>query len=1152
MTVGTLYAQLQLVTTAFDSALSAAGGKLKTFGQSLVNTGRDIMLLTAPLAAVGGGAIKAGMNFDSAFAKIEGLVGVTGNDLAMLKTRVMDLAGQTAKSPTELAEALYYLTSSGLSAAEAGDVLEVSAKAAAAGLGTTQDVAKAVAFALNAYRDVNLTAAQATDVLTAAVKYGTIEADELAPVLGRLLPIASDLDISYNQVAGTLAVMSRTGLDAAEASTSLSSIFSNLLKPSKAARDVLSSVGLSMAELREVAAREPDGVIQVYRLLNETLNDEQFSVVVPNVRALRGAMNFLSQDAGLVDEVMRGVADSAGATDHAFGIVAETAQFQLDQAMSDVQASLLTLWESLRGPVINALNTFRDGLKNVTEWFKNLSPEAKTLITQVGGLVLAIGPLLVAFGLFNKVLGGFIGLAGSAIKLLVGFGGGLLTAGQSLLTMVRSGTLLQTVMGTLFSPAGLFVMAAAGVATLVLTLIDWAQASARGKAAADDMIKSLSEAKGGFKDLEDATSSMMYAAEKLNEKYDPWKQSLLDTALFMVPVIGQMRQSNLESEKAAAFAELQAAAERQLAEDIAKKNAELANTQAEEYLEKLEEIKATLRDLGPNFILTADNAKLMGDRFGVSAEVMGELAGEIASEWDASSATILEALGQLPPDMELTEEKAAEMAGMLGVSIDEIKAKFLELHPAALDMSNALGDISTRAEGAFSNFQNTATTSMDEVTARMDTLRDRLIQMDQVDLAAIGPSAEHNWGEARARTQDELDALTAYVDGDFGKMDLIMSGKSKQTADEVVDNFTVMASDISGALKGLEPDSDKAWKDFNKSMKKGKDDSVAQADKLKERLRILGEVDLAKLGPDALAAWIDMRDKTQTQLDGIENFIDNKGDIIEDLIPEALGNSRDAAAEQWDKMFTDASTTGEDIADETEDNADATADAFPDALTDKQPILDRQLALIKSKHGTTAADVTATAEDEGSAAADALPDEFQKAMTPLGNALNAVFQALKTIFDSLARSAGPWGAAIGSNWISALVQAIRNGRQAVADAAAFATDPIHGHSPPKSGPLKFIEEWAKNVAKSWIDPFKETLRAAKIGDSIGLPSTSVVMPAPGLAAPMRDRYDDTSRGRGGDRPMIGQQIINGMQPGDVERETTTAIRRISLEWDMNV
>ena len=72
---------------------------------------------------------------------------------------------------------------------------------------------------INAYGKENITAARAADILVAAVKDGTAEADEFAGVLGRVVPTAATLGVAFDQVTAALAGMTLTGLGAAFGAT---------------------------------------------------------------------------------------------------------------------------------------------------------------------------------------------------------------------------------------------------------------------------------------------------------------------------------------------------------------------------------------------------------------------------------------------------------------------------------------------------------------------------------------------------------------------------------------------------------------------------------------------------------------------------------------------------------------------------------------------------------------------------------------------------------------------------------------------------------------------------------------------------------------------------------------------------------------------
>ena len=336
--------------------------------------------VASAIGAVVTAAVDEFVPLEATFARMVGLAGVAESEIDGLKQSVLELGPAVGKSPQELADALMFIVSSGFQGAAALDVLEASARAGAAGLGEVAVIADAVTSAINAYGPDVLTASRATDVLVAAVREGKIEADQFAPVLGKLLPTASAMGIAFEDVAGILAAMSRTGFDAAEASTALGAVMSTLLKPSKGASDTLAAAGLSMGELRDIAG-EPGGLVEVMRLLDIALGDDEeaLSKVVPNVRAFRGIMNLLAQDAEVVDDVLAGVADSVGATDSAFEAVADTAEHRLAEAVAKLKVALVDLGAEAAPSVVA-------GVEAITDVLVDLVRELKPLLEGLGFL----------------------------------------------------------------------------------------------------------------------------------------------------------------------------------------------------------------------------------------------------------------------------------------------------------------------------------------------------------------------------------------------------------------------------------------------------------------------------------------------------------------------------------------------------------------------------------------------------------------------------------------------------------------------------------------------------------------------------------------------------------------------------------------------
>ena len=220
-------------------------------------------VLTAPILGAGKAIVDATKDFEYSMQMIVGLVGESQSTVDQWKESLLKMGKEVGKTPKELAEGLYFLTSSGIQGARALEVLEISAKAATAGLGQTQEVADLLSSALNAYAGTGLTAAKAVDILVAAVREGKGEADAFARSMGQIIPIAANLGVSFDQVAGAMAAMTLTGSSAANAAVYLKGVFNSLMTANDQGAKVLERAGSSYQKLRDILKSGPEGLINV-------------------------------------------------------------------------------------------------------------------------------------------------------------------------------------------------------------------------------------------------------------------------------------------------------------------------------------------------------------------------------------------------------------------------------------------------------------------------------------------------------------------------------------------------------------------------------------------------------------------------------------------------------------------------------------------------------------------------------------------------------------------------------------------------------------------------------------------------------------------------------------------------------------------------
>jgi len=389
----------------FTTKMQKATREIQAMGRQMQSTGRNLTRsLTLPIIAAGGASLKLAADFDESMTKIQTLVGISSDKVEQFKEKVLSLSGQTAKAPAELADALFTVTSAGLRGAEALQVLEMSAKGSAIGMGETKEVARAVTAVMQAYGPEVMSAAQAMDILTATVREGNLEAAELAPVLGRVVGVAAQLGVSFEEVGASVATFTRLGVDSSEAVTGLRGFLNALIKPSGEARDTLSQLGMTFADLRNEVDQK--GLAQTMIKLINTFdgNVEALGSVIPNVRALGAVMGTAGVQGKAYLEIQNNIANSTGILDKAFEETSKSGAFQLREAFN----SLRQVGTEIGSIVLPVVADLAGKVKTLFQRFSDLSKEKKENIIKMYAFVAAVGPAIYVVGSLMTSLGGLI------------------------------------------------------------------------------------------------------------------------------------------------------------------------------------------------------------------------------------------------------------------------------------------------------------------------------------------------------------------------------------------------------------------------------------------------------------------------------------------------------------------------------------------------------------------------------------------------------------------------------------------------------------------------------------------------------------------------------------------------------------------------
>jgi TP901 family phage tail tape measure protein len=369
--------------------------RMQAFGRSW---SRHISL---PIVGLGAVATKMSVDFSTAMGHISALVGPTAGDINMLRKGVLDLAGTTTQSPTELADALYFLTSSGLKGKQALDALKWSAKGASAGLGDTQTVADVVSAAMNAYGHGAETAKDATDTLIATVREGKGDPQELAASLGRIMPYAAQLEVPMRQLGGAIAGLTLAAggkANAAEQVTGLRQVMQKMIRPTRQGNKVLAKYRLNLEDVQKSIKER--GFLGTMIWLRKAFhgNTQDLSKYLNTAEGFRVFLQMTGKHAKDTARAYDGVMSSANDTAKAQAAMAKTPGYRAQQALNKLRVQAIKLGDVLLPTLLPAFERVAGDLEAIGKWFQRLSPQQQSVILKFVALAAILGPLIVVAG----------------------------------------------------------------------------------------------------------------------------------------------------------------------------------------------------------------------------------------------------------------------------------------------------------------------------------------------------------------------------------------------------------------------------------------------------------------------------------------------------------------------------------------------------------------------------------------------------------------------------------------------------------------------------------------------------------------------------------------------------------------------------------
>lgn len=297
---------------------------------------------------------------------------------------IREIARTMPVSAREMAESLRMVGSAGLPASQVMEVLELSSRGAAAGMGEAKDVGLAVASVINAYGAENMNASKALDILTSAVKSGMGDMKDYATTLDKVLPLASQLGISFEEVAGSLATMSNIGMSLSEGTTAFRQMASNIIKMGKEAREELLTLGMTPGDVVDMIKESglADTLIHLMDLAGG--DTEIITKIFPNIRGLTGLLATASRQTEAYKQAVDDAKNSQGEFARATEIAFESVDANMKIFMNNVTEVGLGLGERLLPHVVSISQKLSADLGPAIEGAGEQADESKDRFSELG------------------------------------------------------------------------------------------------------------------------------------------------------------------------------------------------------------------------------------------------------------------------------------------------------------------------------------------------------------------------------------------------------------------------------------------------------------------------------------------------------------------------------------------------------------------------------------------------------------------------------------------------------------------------------------------------------------------------------------------------------------------------------------------------
>lgn len=380
---------------AADKAKTAFKGMGRVAVPVLKGIGVAVSAVSGALSGVAIAAAHVGASFETAFAKTQTIMDTSAVSVAQMRDDILGLSNEMGIAASELSDSVYNAISATGDTANAVSLVRDASRLASAGFTDSASALGVLTTAINAYGMAATDAEKISDSLIMTQNLGVTTVAELSAGMGKAIATASAYGIDLYNVESSYISLTKAGINTAEATTYMASMFNELGDSgSEASKLLLQVSGKSFAQLMAEGASVADVLGLLYTACNR--DSTALMNLWGSAEAGKASNAIVNQGLETFNDNLGALQNSAGTTATAYETMCDTFEHQTAILKTNVQNLGIALYDGLSG-------VLTDNTALLNEWVVSLSNGFQR--SGVDGLINAFADVLPqAIGKLSELL----------------------------------------------------------------------------------------------------------------------------------------------------------------------------------------------------------------------------------------------------------------------------------------------------------------------------------------------------------------------------------------------------------------------------------------------------------------------------------------------------------------------------------------------------------------------------------------------------------------------------------------------------------------------------------------------------------------------------------------------------------------------------